>query len=1309
MNFLSQVRSLVTSRPIRRRKRPSACRLTLEELERRLIPAVTIAVNATANVHPIDPNIYGSSYATTAQLADLNLTLNRAGGNTTSTYNWQQDASNHANDYYFESIADGSGTPGASMDNFVNSTKAAGAQASLTIPMLDYVAKLGPNRSILPSYSVTKYGSQKSTDPYLPDAGNGVLSNGQAITWNDPLDANTPNSVGLQQSWIQHLISTFGNSSAGGVRYYTMDNEPGLWNSTHQDTHPNGDTMTELRDKIIAYASMVKALDPNAKILGPEEWGWTNYFIDGADAAAHNWGATYNGLAAMPWLLDQLRQHDGGTGQRLLDYFTLHYYPQSGEFGNDVSQATELLRNQSTRSLWDPNYVDQSWIGGTGINGGKVQLIPMMRNWVNTYYPGTKIGITEYNWGADGNMNGATTQADIWGIFGREGLDLANRWGTPNAGTPTYLAMKMYRNYDGNDSTFGDTSVSATVPNPDQVAAYAAIRSSDGALTIMVINKNLYNPANPSATTSITLNLSNFANTGVAQQWQLAAINGSNQNNAAITHLSNISFSGNTFTLSVPMESVELFVIAPATSAPATPTGLNATAGNTQVGLSWNPVPGATSYNIYRATTPGGEGTTVYKNVTATTYTDTGLTNGVTYYYQVSALNGAGQSAKSGEVSATPQSVPATPTGVTATAGNAQVTLSWSASTGATSYNIYRATTSGGEGNTVYKNVTANSYTDIGLTNGITYYYQISAANGVGQSGKSGEVSATPQSAPATPTGVTATAGNAQVTLSWSASTAATSYNIFRATTPGGEGITVYQNVTTLSFTDTGLTNGITYYYQVSALNGAGPSAKSSEVSATPQPVPATPTGVTATAGNAQVTLSWSIVTGATNYNIFRATTPGGEGTTVYKNVTATTFIDTGLTNGVKYYYQVSAVNGVGQSVKSGEVSATPQQPNNLSPKPSILVASADAGVAPEVKVFDAATGALKFDFLAYDAAFRGGVRIAVGDVNSDGVPDIITAPGPNGGSVIMVFDGKTSNPLAAFAAITTGQSGSFIGQAIAFGTNSAGTNLNAGFYVAAGDLNGDGFADIIIGFDGSASGPLVNIYSGKVIASGQDPAFLGQGMLASYNAFPAPGGGVQFNGGVRVAAGDIDGDGKADVVAVPGVGGGPLVSVYSGALLTQNNNVNNAAFLISFNAYPVAGWPSTGLFVAVGDLDHDGFSDIILGPGGSGGGSSLLIISSKALLAQFKLTPNQIDAAVVSQAPIALPALPYSPPYLFPNGIHVGTADVNGDGFADILLGGGPGNGSMLDTFLSNTGGTTTPGAMLDAFGGIVSGIFVA
>jgi Glycoside hydrolase family 44/Domain of unknown function (DUF4214)/SdrD B-like domain len=637
----------------RRRIPRTRRRFLLERLEDRCLLSVGINVDAASNVHAIDPNIYGTAFATTAQLADLNLPLNRDGGNASDTYSFQQDATNHGSDYFFESIASGSGN-GQGMDSFVSSSQAGGAQPNVTLNLFDWAAKLGAGRSDLGSFSVAKYGPQQSTDPYNANWGNGVNLSGNNITGNDPNDAYVANSPTAEQSWIQHYIATFGDSQHGGVQYYTLGNEPGLWNSTHRDIHPAGDTLPELRDRIISYASMVKSLDPGAKILGPEEWGWTNYFISGADSAASNWGATYNGLNAEAWLLDQLRQHDAATGQRLLDYFTLHFYPQGGEYGDNVSINTELLRNRSTRSLWDPNYVNESWIANTGINGGKVNLINLMKNWVKTYYPGTKIGITEYNWGAEGDMNGATTQADIWGILGREGLDLADRWTTPAAGTPTYLAMKLFRNYDGSKDAFGDTGVQTAAANPDQVSAFSALRSRDGALTIMVVNKNIYDPNNPTATTTITINLSNFAGNGVAQEWQLAAINPADQTNAAITRLSDMNFSGNSFTITVPQESVSLLVLQPAQGFAATaPTGMNGTAGDSQVALSWTGSAGATSYNIYRSTTPGGEGTTPYRtNVTGTAFTDTGLINGTTYFYQVTAVNGSGESARSAELSA---------------------------------------------------------------------------------------------------------------------------------------------------------------------------------------------------------------------------------------------------------------------------------------------------------------------------------------------------------------------------------------------------------------------------------------------------------------------------------------------------------------------------------------------------------------------------------------------------------------------------------------------------------------------------------
>ena len=129
--------------------------------------------------------------------------------------------------------------------------------------------------------------------------------------------------------------------------------------------------------------------------------------------------------------------------------------------------------------------------------------------------------------GAEGHINGATPQADILGIFGREGLDMAARWATPAAATPTYKAIKLYRNYDGARSTFGDTSIAATTTNPDVVSAFAAERSGDGAITVMVVNKST-----TSAPTTVTL--ANVAHGDAGEVWQLTAAN-------AITRLADVA------------------------------------------------------------------------------------------------------------------------------------------------------------------------------------------------------------------------------------------------------------------------------------------------------------------------------------------------------------------------------------------------------------------------------------------------------------------------------------------------------------------------------------------------------------------------------------------------------------------------------------------------------------------------------------------------------------------------------------------------------------------------------------------------
>jgi hypothetical protein len=252
------------------------------------------------------------------------------------------------------------------------------------------------------------------------------------------------------------------------------------------------------------------------------------------------------GMDYLPWLLDQLHRHDQTSGQRSIDIFTVHYYPQGGEYGNDVSTSMQLRRNRSTRSLWDPNYRDETWIND------RVRLIPRLKEWVNQYYPNLKTGVTEYNWGAENHINGATAQADILGIFGREGLDIATRWTTPASSTPAFKAIQMYRNYDGAKSTFGNTSVTATVANPDNLSAFAALRSTDNALTVMIVNKT-------TATTPVTLALNNFAHRGSANVWQLTAAN-------QITHPGDLTFTGSTLTSTVPAQSITLYVFPSASS-----------------------------------------------------------------------------------------------------------------------------------------------------------------------------------------------------------------------------------------------------------------------------------------------------------------------------------------------------------------------------------------------------------------------------------------------------------------------------------------------------------------------------------------------------------------------------------------------------------------------------------------------------------------------------------------------------------------------------------------------------------------------
>lgn len=514
--------------------------------------SVTIDVDAAADRRAISPLIYGMNFASADELRAMGSPLNRRGGNAETRYNWHDNASNRASDWYFESICEASSTPGEAADRFVAETRAAGGEPMLTVPVIGWVAKAGPGRSKLASYSIAKYGPQTGSDSqWFPDAGNGVLLDGRKITWNDPHDANLPADASFHRPWIEHLVTRWGNASSGGVRFYLLDNEPGLWHETHRDVRPEGVGMEELLARAIDHAAMIKAVDPGALIAAPEAWGWLEYRYSGSDfqyAGEHGWNGVYpdrsahGGADQWPWLIARLREESERRGVRLLDVATVHYYPQGGEFSNDVSATMQLRRNRSTRSLWDPAYSDETWIAET------IRLVPRLRDWVAASDPGVKIGITEYSWGADGHINGATAQADVLGIFGREGVWLATRWTTPAATTPTFKAIAMYRNYDGSGATFGDTSIRAAAPNPDDVSAFAALRSSDGALTIMLINKQL------ATTAAARVRLANTKPAAKAHAWRLMASN-------PIERVGDLAVEGAEIYSSLPPQSITLIVV----------------------------------------------------------------------------------------------------------------------------------------------------------------------------------------------------------------------------------------------------------------------------------------------------------------------------------------------------------------------------------------------------------------------------------------------------------------------------------------------------------------------------------------------------------------------------------------------------------------------------------------------------------------------------------------------------------------------------------------------------------------------------
>ncbi|MBN1174387.1 MAG: endoglucanase [Micromonosporaceae bacterium] len=466
-----------------------------------------LSVDVAAARHTISPDIYGLNGADPAFAVEIGLPVARWGGNASSRYNFQNHTYNTGSDWYFENIVTG---PDGTVEAFVQTNAARGAKQIVTIPLVGWVAKDSPqSHPFACGFPATRFPQQDAFDPWDTNCGNGKLDGvdltGVATDTSVPVDASYGGAM------VSHLVSQFGPAASGGVPIYQLDNEPVLWSATHRDVHPEKVTYDELGGKGTAAAASIKAADPGAAVLGPSGWGYCEWVASGLDGCAPGAdAAAHGGLNLSQWYLKNMKDFsDANGGQRYLDYFDQHYYPA---IDGSVNPTANALRLRSTRSLWDPTYVDESWIGPSGVNAPPLQVIRTMKAWVAQYYPGTKIAITEYNWGANDDINGALAQADVLGIFGREGLDLATMWGEPQPTQPGAYAFRMYRNYDGEGSRFGDVSVSATSSDQGQLAVYGAQRSTDRALTLMVVNKT-----GDDLTSSVAV--AGFSGTGAAQRF----------------------------------------------------------------------------------------------------------------------------------------------------------------------------------------------------------------------------------------------------------------------------------------------------------------------------------------------------------------------------------------------------------------------------------------------------------------------------------------------------------------------------------------------------------------------------------------------------------------------------------------------------------------------------------------------------------------------------------------------------------------------------------------------------------------------
>jgi hypothetical protein len=432
---------------------------------------VHFTVDTSKDVHDISPYIYGNNFG-------LPRPCNRIGGNRWTAYNWETNASNAGSDWHHQNddFLSKSSEPGAPVREAVEAAARNHSALIITVPMAGYVSadkNADGDVNQTPDYLHKRFFPTLPKKPgplsLTPDLKDGVVYQDEFVNWVEKSARPDPNQV----------------------IFYDLDNEPDIWSETHKRIHPQKLTYAEIVQRTTDWASAIKDVRPDALIFGPVNFGWSGYrSLQSAPDA--------DGRDFHQFFLAQMKEAEQKHGRRLLDVLDVHWYPEAQSSDGvritekNNSPAVVAARLQAPRSLWDSTYVEKSWITKDSTNGQPIALIPRLRKNIESNYPGTKLAITEYNYGGADHISGAIAEADVLGIFGREGVFCANWWDLGGKHEFVDAAMDLYLNYDGQGSRFGKRSVRATSDDDAATSIYASIGGTGDPdeVVVVLINKS---------------------------------------------------------------------------------------------------------------------------------------------------------------------------------------------------------------------------------------------------------------------------------------------------------------------------------------------------------------------------------------------------------------------------------------------------------------------------------------------------------------------------------------------------------------------------------------------------------------------------------------------------------------------------------------------------------------------------------------------------------------------------------------------------------------------------------------------------